>query len=78
MACDGAQSRVRRALFGQESETYKLPVCMMGTKFQLSPEQMEPMRQLDPFFLQGNAHNNDSFLYFSCECTPAREAWLTG
>ena len=37
----------------------------MGVKIDVSPEQIEPLRQLDPFFFQGTSSENDSFMYFS-------------
>lgn len=67
IACDGAQSPARSALFPDSWETHKIPVRMLGVKLDLSPEQMKPMRDLDPFFLQGTASTNDSFVYVSGE-----------
>ncbi|KAF5013338.1 hypothetical protein FDECE_641 [Fusarium decemcellulare] len=63
VACDGAQSVARRTLFPDQWETYKIPVRMLGVKLHLSPEQIKPIRDLDPFFLQGTASKNDSFVY---------------
>jgi 2-polyprenyl-6-methoxyphenol hydroxylase-like FAD-dependent oxidoreductase len=65
VACDGGQSRVRRALFPDQSETYKIPVRMLGVKLTLTPEEFEPVRQLDPFFLQGTSSQDNSFVYLS-------------
>ncbi|KAF4943119.1 hypothetical protein FSARC_15038, partial [Fusarium sarcochroum] len=64
VGCDGAQSRARRALL-PELETYKIPVRMLGVRLELSPEQIKPIRDLDPFFLQGTHSKNDTFVYVS-------------
>jgi 2-polyprenyl-6-methoxyphenol hydroxylase-like FAD-dependent oxidoreductase len=72
VACDGGSSRIRRQLLpGQEN--YQIPVRLMGVKLDVSPEEIEPFRQLDPCFLQGTASQNDSYIYFSSEflCYPS-------
>ncbi|KAH7122024.1 hypothetical protein B0J13DRAFT_566847 [Dactylonectria estremocensis] len=74
IACDGAQSRVRRLIFPGQWETYKLPVRMLGVKLQLSPEQMKSVHDLDRFFLQGTASSNDSFVYISVLDAPGNNA----
>lgn len=64
VACDGGNSRIRRHLIpGQEN--YQIPVRLIGVKLNVTPEEAEPLRQLDPYFLQGTASQNDSYLYFS-------------
>lgn len=65
VACDGAQSIVRHSLFPDNSETYKIPVRMLGVKLELLPEQTKALRELDPFFMQGTSSANDSFVYVS-------------
>lgn len=66
VACDGGQSRVRRDLFPDESKlTMQLPVRTMGVKISLTAEQIEPIRKLDRFFLQGGSPQNNSFMYIS-------------
>ena len=68
MACDGGQSRVRRVLFPDESKLMvQLPVRTMGVKILLTADQIEPMRKLDLYFLQGASPSNSSFTYFSGE-----------
>jgi 2-polyprenyl-6-methoxyphenol hydroxylase-like FAD-dependent oxidoreductase len=66
VACDGGSSRIRALLF-PEQQKYHIPVRLMGVKIECSPEDIEPLRELDPFFLQGAASQNDSFMYFSGE-----------
>lgn len=66
VACDGGSSRIRRQLLpGQEN--YQIPVNLIGVKLEVSAEEIEPLRQLDAYFLQGTASKNDSYVYFSSE-----------
>ncbi|KAF9871852.1 FAD binding domain-containing protein [Colletotrichum karsti] len=65
VACDGGASRVRTQLFPDQHERHRIPVRVLGLKVFLSPDQMEPIRKLDPFFLQGTSSQNDTFLYLS-------------
>lgn len=39
----------------------------MGVKIEYTAEEIEPMRRLDPFFLQGTSSANDTFIYLSGE-----------
>ncbi|PTB69114.1 FAD/NAD(P)-binding domain-containing protein [Trichoderma citrinoviride] len=74
VACDGGQSRVRRALFPDESKLMvQLPVRTMGVKISLTAEQIEPIRKLDLFFLQGGSPSNNSFTYFSVLDVPGNQ-----
>ncbi|KAL2256441.1 hypothetical protein VTK26DRAFT_1649 [Humicola hyalothermophila] len=75
VACDGSSSRIRRALFpGQPN--HQIPVRLMGVKVDCTPEEIEPLRKLDPFFLQGAASRNDSFVYFSILDAPGNSSGL--
>ncbi|KAJ5020060.1 hypothetical protein K4K57_003467 [Colletotrichum sp. SAR 10_99] len=65
VACDGGASRVRTQLFPDHHQRHRIPVRVLGLKVFLSPEEMEPIRKLDPFFLQGTSSQNDTFLYLS-------------
>lgn len=64
MGCDGGSSRVRGLLF-PDHQKHHIPVRLMGVKIDRTPKEIEPLRKLDPFFLQGAASQNDSFVYFS-------------
>ncbi|KAK4224216.1 FAD/NAD(P)-binding domain-containing protein [Podospora fimiseda] len=64
VACDGGNSRIRQQLF-PDHQKHQLPIRLMGLKLDYTPEQIEPLRKLDPYFLQGCASQNDSFVYFS-------------
>ncbi|KAJ8110088.1 hypothetical protein OPT61_g6972 [Boeremia exigua] len=64
--CDGSHSRVRHAIYPPEKRAnYQIPVCMFGFTMQLTAAQAKPIRELDPFFLQGTASANDVFMYIS-------------
>ncbi|KAF4993471.1 hypothetical protein FGRMN_6477 [Fusarium graminum] len=69
IACDGSHSRVRRSMF-PDWGMHDIPVRMLGMKLELSPEQFEPIRDLDPFFLQGTHSKNDMFVYISALDAP--------
>ncbi|KAL6875203.1 FAD/NAD(P)-binding domain-containing protein [Trichoderma novae-zelandiae] len=74
VGCDGGQSRVRRAVFPDESKLMvQLPVRTMGVKISLTAEQIEPIRKLDLFFLQGASPSNSSFTYFSVLDVPGNQ-----
>ena len=65
--CDGGSSLVRKVLFPEMAENYRLPVQLLGLKVLYTAEQVAELRKLDHFFLQGCASQNDSFAYFSGE-----------
>ncbi|KAH8129020.1 FAD/NAD(P)-binding domain-containing protein [Trichoderma asperelloides] len=74
VACDGGQSRVRRVLFPDETKLMmQLPVRTMGVKISLTAEQIEPIRKLDLFFLQGGSPLNNSFMYISVLDVPGNQ-----
>ena len=66
VACDGGSSRIRGLLF-PDHQKHRIPVRLMGVKVDCTPDEIEPLRELDPYFLQGAASENDSFSYFSGE-----------
>ena len=65
--CDGGSSPIRRVLFPEIAENYRLPVQLLGLRVFYTAEQVAELRKLDHFFLQGCASENDSFSYFSSE-----------
>ncbi|TDZ32435.1 putative FAD-dependent monooxygenase [Colletotrichum spinosum] len=77
VACDGGASRVRTQLFPDQHERHRIPVRVLGLKVLLSPEQMAPIRKLDPFFLQGTSSRNDTFLYLSMLDAPGNNTEST-
>ncbi|KAH8653787.1 FAD binding domain-containing protein [Xylariales sp. PMI_506] len=64
IGCDGNASRVRRSLFPEIASNYQIPVRVTGIRATYTPEEIAPLRALDPFFLQGTASENNSFIYF--------------
>ncbi|OHE97099.1 FAD binding domain-containing protein [Colletotrichum orchidophilum] len=78
VACDGGPSRARRQLFPEQHERHRIPVRLLGLKLQLTPEEIEPIRKLDPFFLQGASSRNDTFLYLSVLDAPRNNEDSTG
>ncbi|KAK5661045.1 hypothetical protein OQA88_12424 [Cercophora sp. LCS_1] len=64
VACDGGGSVVRRQLF-PDRQRYEIPVRVVGCKVEYTEEEMEGMRVLDKFFLQGTASGNDTYVYLS-------------
>jgi 2-polyprenyl-6-methoxyphenol hydroxylase-like FAD-dependent oxidoreductase len=66
--CDGSHSRVRRKLLPLgEAINHQIPVSMFGFTIQVTAEQAKPIRELDPFFLQGTASASDLFTFISCK-----------
>ncbi|KAF1962095.1 FAD binding domain-containing protein [Byssothecium circinans] len=63
--CDGSHSRVRRALLPSGFQNHRIPVRMFGFTMLVTAEQSKPIRELDPFFLQGTASASDVFMYIS-------------
>jgi 2-polyprenyl-6-methoxyphenol hydroxylase-like FAD-dependent oxidoreductase len=66
-ACDGGSSRIRRALFPDQYQNYQIPVRVLGVKVLCTAKEIEPVRALDPYFLQAASSENDTFVYFSGE-----------
>ncbi|KAL5378006.1 hypothetical protein DPSP01_009450 [Paraphaeosphaeria sporulosa] len=64
VGCDGTHSEVRSQLLPDANENY-IPIRLMGTKLHMSPIEIEPLRNLDSFFLQATSSKNDTFVYFS-------------
>jgi hypothetical protein len=46
---------------------HPVPVRLCGFTLRVTAEQAEPIRQLDPFFLQGTASASNVFMYMSCK-----------
>ncbi|KAH7384009.1 FAD binding domain-containing protein [Pyrenochaeta sp. MPI-SDFR-AT-0127] len=72
IGCDGSHSRVRRAVFPEGFANYQIPVRMFGFTMRVIKEQARPILDLDPFFLQGTASANDTFMYISLLESPDR------
>ncbi|KAJ2897448.1 putative FAD-dependent monooxygenase [Zalerion maritima] len=77
VGCDSRSSRIRRRIC-PDHEPYRIPIRVMGCQFFYPPEKLEGMGKLDPFFLQGTASENDSFMYFSVLDSPGNAGNTTG
>ncbi|KAM0283164.1 hypothetical protein ACHAQH_002646 [Verticillium albo-atrum] len=65
VACDGGTSRVRRTLFPDTHRGFHLPIRVLGFTAKYTPEEIAPMKELDPFFLQATSSKDNNFMYFS-------------
>jgi 2-polyprenyl-6-methoxyphenol hydroxylase-like FAD-dependent oxidoreductase len=72
VACDGGNSRIRRQLLPGH-ENFHIPVLLIGVKLTLTPDEIASLRDLDPYFLQGTASQNDSYVYFSGRFYPTTQ-----
>lgn len=64
MAFNGANSVIRRVLFPEEQyPRYRIPVRVMDARLDCSKEEIEPVKMLDPFFLQGSCPATRSYVY---------------
>lgn len=66
VGCDGSRSRVRQFLCPTTYGNHALPVRFLGVTVVLTAAQARPMKELDPYFLQGGAPE-DAYFWFSCE-----------
>ncbi|KAH8725989.1 FAD binding domain-containing protein [Phaeosphaeriaceae sp. PMI808] len=65
VGCDGNNSKVRRAMAPQAHTNHALPIRILGFTLRVSLEAAAPIRQLDPFSVQGTASADNTFLYMS-------------
>ena len=71
IACDGANSVVRKVCHPEAHETSQLPVRFIGAGVHYTEAQVAEMRKLDPYFLQGSDPRTDAYLWFSFLNTPS-------
>ncbi|KAL2158154.1 hypothetical protein VTH06DRAFT_4722 [Thermothelomyces fergusii] len=72
VACDGGSSRIRGLLF-PEHQKYRIPVRLLGVRIDCTPDEIEPLQKLDPYFLQGTASENNTFAYCSLLDAPGND-----
>jgi 2-polyprenyl-6-methoxyphenol hydroxylase-like FAD-dependent oxidoreductase len=65
VGCDGAHSKVRRALLPDASGNHQLPVRCLGVTVILPSSIAKPMRDLDPYFMQMGDQKQNVFVFFS-------------
>lgn len=67
VGCDGAHSQVRQLGYDGEVRNKHLPIRFLGAGVRYTLEDIERIKQLDPFFMQGSDPRTDAYLWFSCE-----------
>jgi 2-polyprenyl-6-methoxyphenol hydroxylase-like FAD-dependent oxidoreductase len=65
VGCDGARSQVRKLLMPHSFQNYQLPIRLLGVSVVFSAAMAKPLRDLDPYFMQGGDKETDVFLWFS-------------
>lgn len=71
LAVDGKNSKIKRILMGEENARLNpLPVAFMGFTLRLSPQQMQPYRDIHPVIWQGCHPKSGYFVFFSMLSTP--------
>ena len=78
IACDGANSIVRKLCHPDSHENAQLPIRFIGAGVQYSENQVCAIRKLDPYFLQGSDPKSNVFLWFSFLNTPSDPASTEG
>lgn len=71
VACDGANSVVRRLCHPEDFENQQLPIRFLGTGVHYAEADVAEIRKLDPYFLQGSDPRTDVYLWFSFLNTPS-------
>lgn len=67
---DGTASHTRTILLPDSYETKTLPVRAMGTACVLTPDQIAPLRAIDPILFQGYDPESKNYLWFSVLQSP--------
>ncbi|KAL7787463.1 FAD/NAD(P)-binding domain-containing protein [Trichoderma ceciliae] len=70
IGAEGSNSQARRFLVPDAYHNYLLPVKMMGASVDFTPEQVEPLRRIDPLLFQGCHPDTGVFLWVSMLETP--------
>ncbi|KAH7323464.1 FAD-binding domain-containing protein [Rhexocercosporidium sp. MPI-PUGE-AT-0058] len=71
IGADGSGSKIRRVLLGESvGKLNQLPVRFMGVTVRLTPEEVEPLRSIDPLLFQGSHRETGTFLWYSTLSTP--------
>jgi 2-polyprenyl-6-methoxyphenol hydroxylase-like FAD-dependent oxidoreductase len=67
---EGSNSRTRRALAPETYRNIPLPIRFTGAALDLSPEQVKPLKDIDPLLFQGCHPETNVFFWFSMLETP--------
>ena len=65
VGCDGSRSFVRQLLLPHSYYNTPLPVRLLGVSVVLPTSTVQPLRNLDPYFLQGGDKSSGVFFWFS-------------
>lgn len=67
---EGSNSRTRQLVAPETYRNSRLPVRLTGTAVDFTPEQVKPLRDLDPLLFQGCHPHSSTFLWVSMIDTP--------
>jgi 2-polyprenyl-6-methoxyphenol hydroxylase-like FAD-dependent oxidoreductase len=67
---EGSNSRTRQLVAPETYRNVRLPVRLTGLAVDLTPEQVRPLRELDPLLFQGCHPSSSTFLWVSMIDTP--------
>ncbi|KND92092.1 Tetracycline resistance protein from transposon [Tolypocladium ophioglossoides CBS 100239] len=70
VGAEGSNSRTRKFLVPDGYHNYQLPVRLIGAALDLSPEEVKPLREIDPLLFQGCHPETGNFLWVSMLETP--------
>ncbi|KAF5714838.1 monooxygenase [Fusarium mundagurra] len=67
---EGSNSRTRKFLAPESYQNIRLPVRFTGAALDLTPEQVKPLKDIDPLLFQGCHPETGTFFWFSMLETP--------
>ncbi|KAK0765136.1 hypothetical protein N5P37_002614 [Trichoderma harzianum] len=70
VGAEGSNSQTRKFLVPDAHQNYLLPVKMIGASADFTPEQVAPLRNIDPLLFQGSHPTTGVFLWISMLETP--------
>lgn len=70
IGAEGGNSQTRRYLVPEDYQNHLLPVKLVGVSVDLTPEQITPLRRIDPLLFQGCHPETGVFIYVSVLETP--------
>lgn len=70
IGAEGSNSQTRKYLVPEDYQNFFLPVKLVGVSVDLTPEQIKPLRQIDPLLFQGCHPETGVFIYVSVLETP--------
>lgn len=70
VGAEGSNSQTRKFLVPDHYRNYQLPVRFIGAAVDMTPEQVRPLREIDPLLFQGCHPDNGHFLWISMLETP--------